>query len=270
MDESPSARSSRCGLALSVGVAFSPAIVDLVRSLGQVDGHVAILIGPLLAAMATRDQLEPARVDRRRGILLIGTGLALELLGIWLDFWTMARLGLPVAAVGVGWILGRPGPAQLALLFFAVPIPISISSLTTPWLESIYADLCVGLLHGVFGLDIQASGPLLFSAGWTLELYASDSGMWLAYVLAALGWYTGLRARRTLPWLLARATVGSLVGPPLQLLATFVAGALAAGGHVHDARSSLDWGLHALVVVCALMWVRRRSGTEPTTSRLSA
>lgn len=270
MADSPPTRSFRYGLIFASAVAFSPVIVNLARSLGQVDGRLAILIAPLLATLAARRQIAPATIDVRRGILLIGAGLVLELVGLALDFWTMARLGLPVAALGIGLALGRPGPAQLALLFFVVPIPISITSLTTPWLESVYADLCVRLLHGVGGLDIQATGPLLIGPVATLELYASDSGIWLAYVLAALGWYSGLCAQRDWPAVFGRAALSSLIGWPLQLLAICVAGALVAGGNVDAARSWLDWGLHAAVTVCALLWIHRASKTEGVTGHMGS
>ena len=241
------------GLGIACAAAFSPVLVDLARSLGRVDGRLAILVAPVLTVLATRAQSTPAPIRTRPGVLLIGAGLAFELVGIALTSSTIARVGLPVAALGLGCLVGRPGPRQLALLCFVVPIPISVTSLTTPWLESTYADICVSLLHGVLGLDISASGPLLSSGPSTLELYASDSGIRLAYVLAALGWLAGVLAERSVPRLFARALLWSLIAWPAQVAACLVAATLVAAGRIDIARAWLDWGVHLTTAAIGLI-----------------
>ena len=124
-------------------------------------------------------------------------------------------------------------------LFFSVPIPISLSSLTTPWLESFHTALAVRVFHDVVGAELVASGPLLLGAGQRLELFASDSGIWLAYVLASLGWLAALLRERAASECIVAACLWSLAGWPGQLAATGIAAALLLAGAPTLARAWL-------------------------------
>jgi hypothetical protein len=258
MPETRSHRARIIGLYVAAAVAFSPVLADLAGTLVAVDGRLVILVAPALVVWTTRLQPGPGALRPRRGLALLLAGLALELFGIALDVWTIARLGLPLAALGLAWTTGWPEVRRAALLLFVVPIPISLTTATTPWLESLHARIGEALLGSGLGLDLRASGPLLWSGPDRLELYASDSGIWLAYLLAELAWLRGVLRGTPTPRLLVTCVAWALAGWPAQLLATAIASALLVAGWPAAARSWLDWGAHASIALGVALFLSRR------------
>ena len=191
-----------------------------------------------------------------QGTLLIAMGLGLEFFGILADAWTLARLALPMTAMGMAMRLGRPSPRLLVLLFFLVPIPNSIVQLTTPTLESFYASAMVKLFGSGPGLDITSSGPLLLSHGDALELTAQDGG-WDTAILLIEGLWSLSLFRGWRLWRVSALAGGALLAvPAIQMLAVAIASILLMAGLVDSAWNWMRWGFHLALVAAALILFR--------------
>ena len=86
---------------LALGVAFSPVLVNLARSVGEYPEQRVTLLAPVLLLLAIRRSGPGRPAGRWDGAVAIAVGVALEMLGIFTRSWSIARLGLPVAALGL-------------------------------------------------------------------------------------------------------------------------------------------------------------------------
>jgi len=241
---------------LGLLVAFSPVLLDLLANAAHDPADRATLLAPLLLALAWRSgPPDPPRPGL--GLCAVLLGAVLELLGILAVTWTLARLGLPVAALGVALWTGRPRLPCALLAFFVVPVPETVSMLGAPWLESWLGGLAASLV-ALFGPAFTVSGPVIRGAGGTLTLAAADAGIPLAAALASLGWFAAVRAGGGLPEAVARAALAALLAPPLQLVALVVAVAVLALGHADAARVGLSHGPWLLAAAFTLAWTAHR------------
>lgn len=249
---------------LGLAAAFSPVLVSLVTSRAGPAAHSSALLAPLLLIRLLA--ADPSAGPRRSWApALVLLGAVLELLGIVGDAWTIARLGLPTAALGLALWTGRPRPA-VALLFFAlVPPPVFLFEATTPDVESALGGLAVRLLDPL-GAGLQIAGPLVRSGGASFELESSQNGLHLAIALGVLGWYAGcLRSRRPLR-LFAGALCGAVVALPAQLLLVTTALALFAWRGAGLAAAWLDHGGWLLAAAAFVSWTElraQRPGSPP-------
>jgi hypothetical protein len=239
---------------LAAATAFSPVLVDLASSLRETDASWSILLAPVLLLLCVLRG--PRRVARPApdGRILLASALILEVLGIASGSWSIARLGLPFAVIGLSRLVGRP-PLLVALLSFgAVPPPTSILHLTTPWAESAFAAFAA-LVGSAMGAPLAASGPLLRDPDAQLELAFNHSGLPLAVVLAQLGWYAAIRRGRGARGTVAGALVGGALAVPLQALGVLVAAMALWSGQPAWGRIWLDWGMGVLCAVAMVTWV---------------
>jgi len=233
---------------LGLVLAFSPALVDLGRHLAGVPRDRYALVGALLFALGVLGERgRPAR-PRPGGRPLLGIAVLLQLVGIAVDTWTAARLGLALGVVGMALVLGRPSPRVALLSLAALPIPVTLLEISSPALETGWAAAAAAVL-GAAGLDVEAAGAGLRAAGELLPLRVDHGGGPLALVAAALCWYAGIRGAWPVASTLALCPAAGLAGLAFQGLAVIVAGgALALGGGRDLGESILDSAWLALGV----------------------
>lgn len=243
---------------LALGCAFAPVLLHLGRSTPDRAFGWSVALAPALTLLAARAERRPPAPQRGWALLLFGSGVLAELIGLVGGSWTLATLGLPVSAVGVALWIGAPRARVAALLLWVVPIPVTLFGLTTPGLESLFARLGAGAV-ALLGASIDVSGPLMRSGDHHLELDPYHSGLHLAFVNAELAWYGALRRRLALNAAATRALAAALAALPLQVLAVFVAVLLLASGAPELASDWLDHGVWALAVIVGLGWIELRA-----------
>jgi hypothetical protein len=242
---------------LALGCAFGPVLIQLADAIPEVPfGWSALLAPALMISLATRDR---QRALPRRGWAqaLLVIGLVIELVGLAGGSPGIARLGLPVSVVGVALWTGAPSVKTAVLTFWALPIPITVYGLTTPNLESAYAQL--GAACGVMlGAELHASGPLVRTGVDRLELDSFNSGIQLAFVATELAWYAAVRNGTSVPKALGRMVCVALAALPLQVLAVLAAMALLVAGAPEGANFWLDHGVWLLTAILGIVWIETR------------
>jgi hypothetical protein len=232
-------------------------LIQLAKAIPEDPFGWSVLLAPALmlaAALRCSGEAQP-----RRGwaqILLIG-GLLIELVGLSGGSPAVARLGLPISVAGLSLWTGAPPLMTSLLAFWVVPIPITLYGLTTPNLESAYAQFGVAAL-GALGADLSASGPVIRSGAEHLELHPYDSGLHLMFVATLLAWYASAR-NGVAPMVAVARTVGAaLVAVPLQILAILVAIALLAVASPDLANFWLHNGAWLLTAILGIVWIETR------------
>lgn len=239
---------------LGLSFAFSPVIVDLLRSGSDHAFGWTLLVTPVLLARLLA--LEPGRQDAapRFGLPLVLTGLLLGLLGIAVDSASIARIGLPVAAVGMAFWTGVPRPATAALSFWLVPIPTALLLAAPPSVESGLVQIAVVVLRPLVG-EIQVAGPLMTIGAEQLQLGSGQNGLHVAVMLAQIGWYAAIRLDTPLARGALRAGLATLLAPPLQLIGVGVGIVLLATLGAQAAQVWLTYGVALAVAVLGFAWV---------------
>lgn len=243
---------------LALLAAFSPVLVDLARNLAEDPKVRVTLLAPLLLLLALRERPAEAAPSQRDGAVAIAIGVALEMLGIATRSWSIARLGLPVAALGLARWMGRPPGVSMALLFFAIPLPDSVVSLPSPALEAALARAAAAILR-VPGASVEAIGLSLVAPAGRIDLLPVDGGASLAVALGALGWYSAARVGAGVGLAVLRAALACLLAMPLQLLALLVTGVLLAVGLRDAGELWLRQGAWIALGGLGLLWLQRHS-----------
>jgi hypothetical protein len=242
---------------LGLAAAFSPVLVSLVTSRAGPAAHSSALLVPLLLLrLVAADPTTGARRSWAPALVLLGAFL--ELLGVVGDAWTIARVGLPTAALGLALWTGRPRPAVAMLVFALVPPPVFLFEATTPHVESALGGLAVRLLDPL-GAGLEIAGPLVRAGGASFELESSQNGLHLAIAFAVLGWYAGCLRRRRPLRLVAGALCGALVALPAQLLLVTTALALFAWRGSAAAAAWLDHGGWLVAAGAFVTWTELRA-----------
>ena len=107
-------------------------LVDLARNVAAQAEDRVTLLAPLLLLLALRSDANAPAPPRRDGLVALAAGVVLEVFGVAAESWSLARLGLPVAAMGLARYAGRPPVAVAALLLFAIPLPDTLVTLPSP------------------------------------------------------------------------------------------------------------------------------------------
>lgn len=242
---------------LGVGVAFSRVLLDLAGSLLATDAFWPILLPIPLMALCIVRGTPGAGKPGPGGRPLLALGLALELLGIVLDAWSIARAGLPLAVIGVARITGRPALPVALMSLWLFPVPNSILGALTPHPESAFAALAAAVTAAL-GAPVTATGPVLEAPAGRLLLNAYHSGAPLVVAFALLGWYAALRRGGGLPAALRGAGVGAALGLPLHALGVCLAALALCGGWPGAGRWLVDWGMLAVCAVAVVAWSELR------------
>ncbi len=181
----------------ALAAAFSPVFGGLIRSLGEDPGHRHVLL-PLLLTISLLVVGVPSRapvLPGRAGVVLIVSGVLLELVGIATATSLIARIGLPLAVLGFSALSGRPDIRIAILTLGLVPIPDSVKTAASPTIEILIAN-GAARFWSLVGVPIEAAGPLLSSGAARLEISPGDSGLVTLVLLAEFGWYAAVRHGR--------------------------------------------------------------------------
>ena len=243
-------------------VAFSPAIASLIAGiLSEPSNRYTLLALGLLALLLVRPAGDRRRPERWTGGILLALGSLVQLFGAAASSWSIARVGLPFAILGVGLILGRPAPSKLVLAFGLVPIPAFVYDLGSPAIESRFGELAGGVLAALGGA-VEVGGPLLKSGGMRFELLVTDSGLVTAVCLAEFLWYRSVHERRSTQAAILRSAGAILCGFAVQPLLVVVATAALPLGFPELGRFLLSYGvpisLAAVALADAARWRRCR------------
>jgi hypothetical protein len=242
---------------VALGCAFSPVLIQLTHTVPKVYFGWSVLLAPaLMISLGVRDR---HRALPRRGWAqaLLAIGLLIELIGLAGGSPGIARVGLPVSIVGLVLWTGAPSVKTAMLAFWAVPIPVAIYGLTTPNLESAYAQ--IGAAFGaLLGADIHASGPLMRAGVDHLELDPYHNGLHLTFIMTQLVWYAAVRNGASVLQALGRMVCVAVAAVPLQVLAVLVAVLLLLAGAPEAANLWLDHGAWPLIAILGLVWIETR------------
>lgn len=258
---------------LGLAIAFSPVLINLVEGLRAYPADRYTLLVPLglglhaLRARRAREAVESAPAPAPRvglGTALIAAGLIVELLGVASASWGIARLGLPLAALGVALRLGAPSPLFAVTVFGAIPLPSFVQYAASPEIETAIGG-ALAAVFSAFGVVLESRGALLYAEGVRFELLATDSGLLTAASLFLGGWFSGLRARLALPRLLRRATGTAALALILHPLLLSIAAALLAAGAADAARTFLTHGATVGVAVWMVVASLAAEAEEPPT-----
>jgi hypothetical protein len=215
---------------LALFLAFSVVIVQLIGAIVDVPDHRHAALGLVLLLSCLWNRVLERSPPRRGGIALMALGAVVQLIGIASGSWSIARLGLPIAVVGLALHFGRPPLTTAALSVWLLPLPHGVLSLLGRLgLETHVAGLATGILN-TLGAQLSVVGSAIRTPEALLNLVPRDGGWLLMYVLAGLGWYSAARSGLTLRAAAARAARWAACGIPLQVIAMLLAvGALALG-----------------------------------------
>lgn len=253
---------------LGLALASSPAIASLARQLLVETPHRYTLLALLLTGLAlafgpeaeSETSVAAARGRRPLGWLALAFGFAAQLVGVAASSGFLANVGIPLALIGVGLIVGRPRIDVLLLTLGLIPIPGFLLAMGSPTVES---HLGEGLasLFAVAGWPVEGGGPLLTRAGRRFELFTADAGLISAHCGAVFGWYRSVRAGGTMGEHARSAGVGALVALALQPLLLLACGATLALGCPDLGRFVLSHGVPLALGFAALaIEARRRLG----------
>jgi hypothetical protein len=241
---------------LAVGAAFSPAIVELVRSSGDTPrSAISVLAAVLLVASAWRERTGGAPA-RGPAIALLALASLLELFGILGAASTLSRLSVAIAVIGTARLCGRPTLPAAFLAMWLVPIPVSLIEPIRVPLEHGAASF-VALVLRLFTGDGVAVGPLVRAGGQALELQSGDAGLHLAHLLALLGWYAGVLRGATVRDAARLAAGAALLVLPLEPFFLALAALVLTLHGPASVRGLLDVGFPVAVTLAGLAWAER-------------
>ncbi len=242
---------------LALGCAFSPMLIQLANVIPEDPFGWSVLLAPALMLAAALRGSGEAHPRRGWAQILLIAGLLIELVGLSGGSPAVARLGLPMSVVGLSLWTGAPPLMTSLLAFWVIPIPITVYGLTTPNLESAYAQFGAAAISAL-GADLSVSGPVIRSGAEHLELDPYHSGIHLVFVVTLLTWYASVRNGLTPIAALARTAGAALVAVPLQILAVLVAIALLVADSPDLANFWLDDGAWLLTAILGIVWIETR------------
>jgi len=250
---------------LGLGVAVSPVLASMAETFWRAPHSRPALLAAVLLAFALARTGAPSVPAHRDGGVGLALGLLMVVFGLAGETEFVARLGIPVAALGLARLAGRPDARTAALLFFAVPVPATLLMLVSPALELQLGRLALLAANGL-GASLELSGRTWVGTAGRLELTPPDNGLPLVPMLAGLGWYAGLRAAGDLRTCATRALAFGVITIPLQLAGLVVAACLLWAGSPDAGHVWLSRGLWLTIAVAGLVWIERQGPRSSTVS----
>jgi hypothetical protein len=179
----------------------------------------------------------------------------LEVIGLVGGSWSIARFGLPIAILGIARWTGAMSLSVAALAFWMIPIPDFIIGLTTPNLESALLKAVVAVAQPI-GIYVNAVGPVASTAVHKFEMHPYDTGIRIAFMLSAFGWFVAaIRGARPIQ-LAAKAACFAVLAIPVQFIAVLIALLLLSAGWPNAADAWLLHGVGVTVAVGAVLYLR--------------
>jgi hypothetical protein len=206
---------------LALATCFSPVLVDLAWHLAAEPWALYVLVfPPLLARCALREQ--PGAPSVRTGAALLAIGLVIELVAVGGGVVRLGRLGLPLAAIGLGRAFGLLSPRAALFSLWWVPVPQAVISLPSPALETAWLQVAAWPLN-LLGADVAVENALARTGAGELALSAPAGGLPLAALLSGLGWYFSARLGAKLSRCARRAATWAVLAFPIQVAAVALA-----------------------------------------------
>lgn len=252
-----------------LAAAFSPILLGMLAHAVRQPWAGYSLVFLALFVLELRRAPEGARRPVR-GWAVLGVALVVELLLVGGGLTRAARPALALAALGMAWIQGRPGPRTVALLLWFVPVPSGLVSWASPALAALWGQAVAGLVQLVGSsawFEARHDGPILHLAHASLPLIPSDGGLPMAALLSGLAWYAGLRRAAPLPATLARAAAVAALAAPIQVVAIACAAAVAdAGGPGRAVLDLAPWTIATTIGLVLACRAPRGRDAEPLSS----
>jgi exosortase len=249
-----------------LGVVFAPAVLAMSgewNRLGYYAHGYLVPVVALWAASAKRGLLSTLPSERdRRGLLVLGLGVALNLVGtlastLWLQGLavTLAVASAVIFLRGIAWarVLSFP----IGFLLFMVPLPDALMTPTIAKLQIFVSTAAVWILHGM-GMPILREGNvILLPGGESLFVAEACSGITSIVTLLSLGVFLAYFTERSLERravLVAAVVPIAMLANLLRVLGTVLAarayGADAATeGSIHDSAGMLVYVLACLALI---------------------
>lgn len=187
---------------------------------------------------------------------LLAVALAGELLLLGGGFTRASRVFMPLAALALGLLLGRPDARTAAILLGFVPVPHALVSSMSTALEATWAGAAARLLRGL-GLPALVEGgryeTQLNLGTVALPVIDVDGGLPVAALAFGLTWVAGCQRGWSVGGTLLRALPVAALAVPIQIAALFGAALVLRAGWLTDARLLLDVGPSLLVIAVALL-----------------
>ncbi|MDJ0788378.1 MAG: hypothetical protein QNK05_16345 [Myxococcota bacterium] len=190
---------------------------------------------------------------RASGWLLVAVAMSIELLLVRADWARWARPAVALAMAGAAIGIGHPRGWKIGLAFWTVPMPTLAASLASPQLERLYlkaAELLATPLGHTFLVTQPKTGiTRLEVAAGSMDFVAADGGLYVATLLAGLGFYTALREGLEPSAVLRRMATFVVWALPLQIVAVGIAVAVLIAGWPEAARLGLSVGPWLLATI---------------------
>lgn len=243
--------------------AMSPTLIALAKhQLASPWAHYCLLFPLLLLALALKEENCHQRLEL--GYALIFSGLVLTLLPslAGAELIRFARLGVPIAIIGLALLLGRPSLPVSLLALWMIPLPSALLKSAAPFLNNASLTLASFPLK-LIAPDATVIESTYQTAAGTLALSAGQNGLSLLALLTGLGWFAGLvglqkhQKPANFPALLCCMLIWGTWAIPIQIGALFLACSLTLAGASSLCNAWLNHGLWISVVVLSLAFIKR-------------
>ena len=237
---------------LALGAAFSPVLVDTGQHLVANPWARYALWFPLLFVRC-------ARVDRRgarplAGMVLIVSGLAIELAAAFAGVIRWGRPGAAIGAIGLTLWQGSGSWRSRVLLFFAVPLPAFLVKAARDWADPLVAwtvdAFCGSEACAMLGADLVRDGQILLTVD---RSWLSSSAL-----LAGLAWYHAILTGRRSTSALTASAFAAVLAWPLHALVLGLGIVLADLGAHAMAQTWADHGLPIAAAACVVAFAEWR------------
>jgi hypothetical protein len=241
---------------LALAVAFSPTLFELATHM-VAEPWARYAVVPLLLLLRAAVTGSTVHQARRFGLWLILGGLALEILGIVAGPQRLARLGLPLAIIGMSCLLGRPSIPTAMLSLWIVPIPYTFIHTLSPVLDSLVAR-AAALLAWPLIPELMVEDHALRWCTEQLWITPAQMGLPLAALLSSIGWFHATQSGRSMLKAAERAALWGLAAFPIQAIAIALAALTLRLGEAEIGRTWLDHGVWILAASAGTLWSERR------------
>lgn len=202
-------------LAAALGLALAPVFEEIAHHVAA-NPWTSYVVGMIPFCVLAFARAERLARPRRDGALWIAAAFALELIGLLAGPAQIGRLGIPLAAVGLARLLGRPALPAALLACWLVPIPNAVLRIASPQLETLFLEIA-SRGAALLGAEPLVSGVRVVVDETRLRVLRGDGGVPLAVALAGAGWYVAVRRGAGFRGALAGAARFAIAAPFLQL-----------------------------------------------------
>jgi hypothetical protein len=249
-------------LAVAITFALSPALLDLVQHwIAQPWARYSVVFVPLTFAWVLHAE---AIAPRRDGAIAIVVGIVLAALLVAGGLHSWARVGIPIAILGLCRMRGLAPLSTASLAIFIVPMPSLLNRFTGPEWPELLAGAAAWVV-ALFASGLEIAEGVARLGDRELAIAPQDGGLALAFLLVGAAWARALQEGAISPGARALQLGGwALLFAPLQLGVWVTALAALSVSGPAAARNVLDGAPLLLAAGAALLLVAgaRAGGSE--------